>query len=55
MSANEVHVNVQAEWPEENRQDLMSKVEELAKLIEKANALADALAARMKEIEVGFI
>jgi len=55
MKKKELTVEVHAEWPEEERQELMSKAEELARLIEKANALADALASRLKEIEIKFI
>jgi len=45
-------VDVKAEWPEENKRKLMEDVNALNEAIEKASALADALAEKMKEIEI---
>ena len=50
MDNNTVTVEIRADWPEADRQELMSRISEIEALLEKANALADALAQKVSEI-----
>ena len=48
----EVEVKVCAEWSKEEKNELLREFEALNSAIEKASALADALAEKLRAIEI---
>lgn len=51
-TVEQIDIEVKVTWPEKDRKKVMKAVESLNKQLEKAGALADALAQKMKEIEI---
>lgn len=52
MMAGQIEVEVIAKWPEKDRKKIMKAADLLNKQLEKAGALADALAQKLGKIEI---
>ena len=50
MAKNTVVFQVHAEWPQEEQAELKRMIEDYSAALERANALADALAQKMREL-----
>lgn len=50
MAENTVVFQVHAEWPKEEQAELQRMIEDYSAALERANALADALAQKMLEL-----
>lgn len=52
MKPRPMTAKIQAEWPKEDKEALLREFEALNSAIEKASALADALAEKLKALEI---